>query len=103
MHSAYFDTPLKVIISDVRLQNTLTTVFSFIQPLIDTKGKLQISNISPGPGRIYPKFFLGLCLGSYIHPVSSEFVETDMQHEQASCLLSHFQYFAQSVSYKKSN
>jgi hypothetical protein len=30
---------------------------------------------------------LWLCLGLYIHPVSSEFVENDLQHEHPSRLL----------------
>jgi hypothetical protein len=30
---------------------------------------------------------LWLCLGLYIHPVSSEFVENDLQHEHLSRLL----------------
>jgi hypothetical protein len=66
------------------IQNTF---FSIIQSLRDTTGKWRISYISPGPGRIFPKFFLGPCLGSYIHPVSSEFVGTDSQREQASRLV----------------
>jgi hypothetical protein len=74
----------------MRCQNISKTGFLLILAFRDPKGKWHISYTVYHQAlvyRIFPKIFLRLCLGSYIHTVSSEFVENDLQHEHPSGLL----------------